>query len=134
MDKADILIVEDEQITMLDIRDMIENLGYSVPAVADSSDEALEALEEHPIDLVLMDIRLNGGMSGIEVAEVVNERFEIPVIYLTAHSDEKTIERSKPTRPAGFLVKPITEADLRSAIEMALSNASKRAESDSKSR
>lgn len=120
MKEANILLVEDEQIAAMDIREMIEQADYTVATVVDTADSAIDALDEHSIDLVIMDIRLNGSRDGIDAVEEINEQYDIPVVYLTAHSDDDTLQRAKKTNPAGFLVKPVTEADLRTTIEMVL--------------
>ncbi|MBT4816540.1 MAG: response regulator, partial [Lentisphaerae bacterium] len=126
MDLADlqqrILIVEDELIVAEDLRAKLESLGYEVGGMAMSGEEALEMAEEcrGALDLALMDIRLAGKMDGVETAGVMRERFDIPVIYLTAHSDTHTLERAKLTEPFGFLNKPLNARNLHSTVEMAL--------------
>lgn len=120
MSKADVLLVEDEQIAAMDIREMIEQSDYNVTSVVDSAEDALTEVEELPVDLVIMDIRLNGERDGIDAVREMNEQQQVPVVYLTAHSDDDTLKRAKETNPAGFLVKPVTEADLRTTIEMVL--------------
>lgn len=115
-----ILVVEDERIVATGIRNMLGTLGYRVPAVVASGEEAIKkAAELHP-DLVLMDIVLQGEMDGIEAAEQIRRRFNIPVIYLTAYADEATLQRAKLTAPYGYLLKPFNERELHAAIETAL--------------
>jgi len=115
-----ILVVEDEGIVVTGIRNMLKSLGYGVPAVASSGKEALrKAAETHP-DLVLMDIVLEGDMDGIQAAERIRARFNIPVVYLTAYADDSTVQRAKMTAPYGYLLKPFNERELHAAIEMAL--------------
>jgi CheY-like chemotaxis protein len=120
MSKADLLLVEDEQIAAMDIREMIEQSDYNVTSVVDSAEDAIKEVEDVPVDLVIMDIRLSGERDGIDAVREMNENQQIPVVYLTAHSDDETLQRAKDTNPAGFLVKPVTEADLRTTIEMVL--------------
>jgi two-component system, cell cycle sensor histidine kinase and response regulator CckA len=115
-----ILVVEDESILALHIRDSLISLGYRVAAVVDSGELALQEAEAKRPDLVLMDIRLKGEMDGIDTAEQIYARFDIPVVYLTAYADESTLQRAKLTAPFGYLVKPFEEAELRPAIEIAL--------------
>jgi PAS domain S-box-containing protein len=115
-----ILVVEDESIVAWELQSRLQNLGYSVPAVAFSGEEAISKTEAHHPDLVLMDIVLEGEMDGIETAHHINARFDIPVVYLTAHSDEKTLQRAKMTAPYGYILKPIGDRDLHVTIEMAL--------------
>ncbi len=120
MESARILVVEDEAITALDIRGRLQRLGYSVPAIASTGADAVRRVEETQPDLVLMDIRLQDGMDGIEAAEAIRARFDIPVIYLTAYTDEETVRRARLTEPFGYLLKPFEERELYTTIEMAL--------------
>ncbi|MBU7019247.1 MAG: PAS domain S-box protein [Theionarchaea archaeon] len=115
-----ILVVEDESIVAWELQNRLQNLGYSVPAVALSGEEAISKTEAHHPDLVLMDVVLEGEMDGIETAHHINARFDIPVVYLSGHSDEKTLERAKMTGPYGYVLKPIGDRDLHVTIEMAL--------------
>lgn len=115
-----ILIVEDDFIIGESIRNKIINLGYSAPAPATTGSEAIRTAEETRPDLIIMDIKLQGQMDGIEAAANIRSRFDIPVIYLTAHTDEKTVERAKLTEPFGYIVKPFESRELRTAIVMAL--------------
>ena len=120
MADSQILVVEDERIVATGIRNMLGTLGYSVPAVVDTGEEAIKkAAQMHP-DLVLMDIVLKGDMDGIQAAEEIRARFNIPVIYLTAYADEATVQRAKMTAPYGYLLKPFNERELHAAIETAL--------------
>jgi len=115
-----LLVVEDEGIVAKDIQIRLGNLGYEVAAVASSGEEAIQkAAETHP-DLVLMDITLKGEMDGIEAAEEIISRYDIPVVYLTAHTDGKTLQRAKITEPFGYILKPFGEKDLYSTIEISL--------------
>jgi PAS domain S-box-containing protein len=128
MAAAKILVVEDERITGEDIKMGLENAGYTVPAIVSSGEEAIQEVEKLLPDLVLMDIRLNGEMDGIEAAENIRSRFKIPVIYLTAFSDENTVKRAKETQPSGFIIKkpfgflhkPFDDNELQTAIEITL--------------
>ncbi|TET42093.1 MAG: PAS domain S-box protein [Dehalococcoidia bacterium] len=120
MAKAQILIVEDERILAEDIRGSLANLGFSVAAVSSSGEAAIEKAEELRPDLVLMDIVLRGDMDGIQAAEQIRTRFNIPVVYLTAYADEKRLERAKLTQPFGYILKPFDDRELHTNIEMAL--------------
>ena len=120
MDKTHILLVEDESIIAKDIRVSLQNLGYDVSAVVSSGEEAVEKSEEHRPSLVLMDIVLKGEIDGIEAASEIRSRFDIPVVYLTAYEDEKTLERAKITEPFGYIIKPYNEKEAHRIIEMAL--------------
>jgi len=119
MAKAQILIVEDERIVAEDIKQSLESLGYIVCAVASSGEEAIKKAEEYNPDLVLMDIVLKGEMDGIEAATKIRSHFKIPIVYLTAYADEKTLERAKLTEPFGYIIKPFDERELHTAIEIA---------------
>ncbi|MCQ1536743.1 response regulator [Methanosarcina sp. KYL-1] len=120
MEKAKILVVEDQNIVALNIRNKLMNLGYTVPSTAASGEEAIRKTELTGSDLVLMDIMLKGDMDGIEAAREIKSRFGIPVLYLTAYTDSETLERAKMTEPSGYISKPFKEEDLHSNIEMAL--------------
>ncbi len=115
-----ILVVEDERIVAEDIQCSLQSTGYQVSAVVTSGEEALRQVEKTKPDLVLMDIVLSGKMDGIDTAEEIVSRFDIPVIYLTAYFDEKTLEKAKLTKPYGYILKPYHESELQSSIQMAL--------------
>lgn len=121
MSPAKILIVEDEIITAETIADQLERLGYAVADTVSSGEAALESISRHQPDLVLMDIVLKRkSMDGIAAAANIRDRFQLPVIYLTAHSDRATLNRARVTAPFGYILKPFNEQDLRIAIDMAL--------------
>lgn len=120
IDKAKILVVEDQTIVALNIKNRLKNLGYAVPCTVVSGEEAIREIEVTNVDLVLMDIMLKGDMDGIEAAQIIKSRFGIPVIYLTACTDIETFERAKLTEPEGYISKPFKEEDLYSIIETAL--------------
>jgi CheY-like chemotaxis protein len=115
-----ILIVEDEAAQSIDLEDQVSSLGYAVMAAVSTGEAALLAAQELP-DLALVDIRLGGGLDGIDTARILKKRFNVGVIYTTAHDDEETIRRLKGTLPSGYLGKPIRSRDLHGAIEVALS-------------
>jgi len=117
---ARILIVEDERITAEDLRDILTDLGYTVTASVSSGAEAIARAEDTTPDLALMDIRIKGQMDGTETARILRERFNIPVIYLTAHADSATVARAKDAEPLGYITKPFQEAELHASIEIAL--------------
>ncbi|HKS38576.1 MAG TPA: PAS domain S-box protein [Verrucomicrobiae bacterium] len=120
MEKARILVVEDESLIAEDIEERLINAGYEVAAVAQSGEDALQKAAGTRLDLVLMDIRLRGGMDGVETARLLRERHNLPVIYLTGEADGTTLLRAKVTEPLGYLLKPIDEKRLYSTIEIAL--------------
>lgn len=115
-----ILVVEDESIVAMDIKHRLENMGYIVPAITSSGEEAVEKASESNPDLVLMDIVLKGEMDGIDAAQQIKDNLDIPVVYLTAYSDERTLKRAKITGPFGYIIKPFEDRELHSAIEVAL--------------
>ena len=114
------MIVEDERIVAEDIKMKLEMIGYAVVGIASSGRESVKKANKLGPDLVLMDIVLEGKMDGIEAAGVILSRFNIPVVYLTAYSDKKTLKRAKVTEPFGFIIKPFEAQNLLTAIEMAL--------------
>ena len=118
--KKKILIVEDQLIIAMDLRLTLEGLGYGVTGIAGTAEECFQYLEKEIPDLVLMDIMLSGNVDGISTAEAIHKKFEIPIIYLTAHSDENSLLRANLTGPYGYIVKPIEERDLYTSIEIAL--------------
>jgi PAS domain S-box-containing protein len=117
---ACILIVEDDGIIAARLRSILTGLGYAVPAVVASGEEAIERAAETRPGLVLMDVRLAGAMDGIEAGGLIRERWNIPVVYMTAHMDDNLLQRAKLTEPYGYLVKPVQNRELRATIEMAL--------------
>jgi CheY-like chemotaxis protein len=117
---AKLLIVEDEGVVAWHIQEVLENLGHTVVASVASGNKAIEIAAETQPDLVLMDIRLKGDIDGIEAAREIKARFHTPIIYLTAYSDDHTLERALTTNPSGYLIKPFQEKELRTTLEIAL--------------
>ncbi len=115
-----ILIVEDERITAEDLRDILTDLGYTVTASVSTGADAIAQAEATRPDLALMDIRIKGSMDGTETATILRQRFNIPVVYLTAHADSATVSRAKAAEPLGYIAKPFQEAELHASIEIAL--------------
>jgi DNA-binding LytR/AlgR family response regulator len=115
-------IVEDELVIARTILNTLEELGYSNCGPAINYTEALEMLEQDKPDLVLLDIQLSGRKDGIDVAQKLNELYQIPFIFLTANSDAETIDRAKKVKPHAYIVKPFTKEELFAAIEIAFSN------------
>ncbi len=120
MNKARILIVEDEAIIAMEVESQLQNLGYEVTSIVDTGEKAIKKAEEDKPDLMLMDIRIKGEMDGIDAAEIIRNRFGIPVIFSTAYLDQERIDRAKITMPFGYVLKPIQERDLKVTLEMAL--------------
>src|SRR5262249_19051075 len=103
-----------------DIHNRLRRFGYEVTAIASTGEEAIQKAVETKPDLALLDIRLHGETDGVVVAEQIREQLHIPVVYLTAYTDEETLRRAKLTEPFGYLVKPFGERELHSTIEIAL--------------
>lgn len=115
-----VMVVEDEAVVALDIVQELESGGYSVVAQADNGEEAIAKASETRPDVVLMDIHIRGGMDGISTAEQISSRLNIPIIFVTAHADEATLQRAKLTQPYGYVIKPFEPNELRANIEIAL--------------
>jgi PAS domain S-box-containing protein len=118
--KARIMVVEDEGLVAMQIKDTLETLGYEVPAVVSSGEEAVARAGGSEPDLVLMDIRLKGGMSGTEAARRIRASLDVPIVYLSAYSDEKTLQEAEVSEPFGYVLKPFDERSLHAVIQMAL--------------
>jgi len=119
MTAVSILIVEDEGITAMDLQETLKHLGYVVAGMADSGEDAVRLAGDLRPDLVLMDIMLKGEMDGVAAAAQVRD-LGIPVVYLTAYTDESTLARAKIAEAFGYLVKPFEERELYTSVEMAL--------------
>ena len=117
---ARILIVEDEPIQALDLTEFLKIEGYRIVGNAESGDEAVEMAGRNRPDLVLMDVKLAGEMDGIEAAAHIRSRYNIPIVYLTAHADAAMLNRAKITEPYAYLIKPWSDKELLSSIETAL--------------
>jgi signal transduction histidine kinase len=117
---ARILIVEDEQIVAKDLQQSLIDMGYDAFAIAASAEEAVAHASDKSPDVVLMDVRIQGDIDGIQTAAILKSRLPLSVIYLTAHADEVMIDRAKRTEPHGYLLKPVKAAELRSMIEITL--------------
>ncbi|MDP4116061.1 MAG: adenylate/guanylate cyclase domain-containing protein [Bacteroidota bacterium] len=120
MKNNNILIAEDEKIIALDIEGTLRALGYNCLGAARTKDEIIELAGSLKPDLVLMDIMLANGSSGIEAANVIKQEYDIPVVYLTALADNETLKKAKVTDPFGYVLKPFDSKTLNTAIEMAL--------------
>jgi CheY-like chemotaxis protein len=120
MTNARILIVEDEAITVAALKRELTSLGYEVAGTSGATDEALKAVELYKPDLVLMDITLSGGINGIVAALAIRGNFHVPVVFLTAHADDRTMKRAVNAGAFGYVLKPYSGAGLKAAIETAL--------------
>lgn len=120
MNRASILIVEDEAIVALELRLQLQDMGYTVTGVAASGEEAIAAVAKAVPQLILMDVRLQGKVDGIAAAEAIRQRHDVPLIFLTSHSDDATVQRAARTGAYGYLTKPYQVKELRAGIEVAL--------------
>ena len=118
--RSRLLIVEDEGIVALNIQTRLEGLGYNVVASVSSGEEAIQVAGETRPDLILMDIKLDGKVDGIEAAAEIRRLFQLPVVYLTAYTNDETLNRAKLTEPYGYILKPFEARDLCTTIEVAL--------------
>ncbi len=121
-EKVNILIVEDESIVAMDLAAGLEMDGYNIVGIADHFEEAEELFKNNPVDIVLMDVQIIGDTDGIDTAAALLKIREVPVIFLTAFTDPKTVDRVKQICPAAFLSKPYSIPNVRISIELALSN------------
>lgn len=115
-----IMIVEDEAVIALRLQQRLKSMGFDVTGVAYSGEEAVESARDLRPDLILTNIMIPGKLDGIQVAEIVKSALDIPVIFLTAYSEDKIIERAKQAESYGYIVKPFQNRELKSAIEFAL--------------
>ncbi|MFA5332086.1 MAG: response regulator [Methanoregula sp.] len=121
MKDISILIVEDEAIVAKSIEKRLNSLGYHVTGTVARGEDVLEMLQAKRPDLVLLDIRLEGTMDGVDTSQVIHDRYRIPVVFITAYSDDTTIERAAKTGPYGYLLKPFGETELRSMLQTVFS-------------
>ncbi|NNL90783.1 MAG: response regulator transcription factor [Saprospiraceae bacterium] len=122
MDNIKIIIIEDEAIIAQDLALTLTKEGYIVSAIAMSYKKAIEALNNNPFDIALVDINLNAEKTGIELGRIIHNQYNKPFIYLTSYSDKETMRSVLPTHPSGYLIKPIKKNDLRNALEIAVYN------------
>lgn len=120
MIKTKVLVVEDEAIVALDIKNALLKLGYEVVACATNADEAIASITTILPDIIIMDIHLNHSKDGIETAEAIQKIANIPILYLTAFADDETIRRAVNTNPIGYLIKPFKREELKSTILLGL--------------
>lgn len=122
MDSCKILIVEDESLVAMDMTDILTRLGYEVLPAAMGYKDAIAILETDKPDIVLVDINLSGSKTGIDIAQLLTDKYNLPFIFITSHSDEQTVKTAAATLPGGYLVKPFNAEDLFASIEVALAN------------
>ena len=117
--KGDIIVVEDENIISIDLKRTLNKLGYNVTLTVSSGEELMEKLSDAKADLILMDILLAGKMTGIDAAKIIKEKYDLPIVYLTALTDEEILQKAMVTEPFGYLLKPFEEKSLNTTLEMA---------------
>jgi DNA-binding NarL/FixJ family response regulator len=117
---ANILIVEDEVTIACDIAFNLESHGYTIVNIVHTAEDGIKVLKEQKVDLVMLDINLGDGVSGIALGKIIDEEYRIPFIYLTSYADSDTLDKAAHTFPASYLVKPFKEDDLAPAVKMAL--------------
>ncbi len=122
MSEIRVLIIEDDPLIAIDIEQILNNLNFIVSGTAYTVEDALHQLKNNTPDAVLMDINLEDEKDGIDIAEIINDKYQLPFIFLTSHADKLTLERAKKTKPAGYIIKPFDEKDLLAGLEIALYN------------
>lgn len=109
MSDINILVVEDEPLIAEDIASILERNDFAVSAIVYTKEDALSELQTNQPDMVLLDINLNGGIEGIEIAEIVNQQYNIPFLFVTSYSDKHTLDKAKHTEPSGYVTKPFSD-------------------------
>lgn len=122
MSKLRILIVEDEPVIAENISMYLDNADFEVSGIAYDSIEAKEQLVTNTPDAAILDVNLESGEDGIDIAGYINEKFQLPFLFLTSYSDKETLERAKKVKPSGYIVKPFNEKTLLASLEIAISN------------
>ena len=121
-DPIKVVIIEDDAIIAMNLQSDLEANGYRVAGIAHKSEKALDLIHSQRPDLALLDIHLNGAIDGIDLAEIINDKYQIPFLFITAFSDLDTLKKAKVTSPCGYIVKPYKAADLIANIEVGLYN------------
>jgi len=132
MHKESILIVDDDRTTASIMQLHLNTFGYHVAGIASSAKEAISIARDLEPDLVLMDIRLGEGADGIDAAMAISKYMDVPIVFVTAHSDSKTLRRAKIVNPVGYINKPLRESDLKTTIEFAITQKPKRTDNNLK--
>ncbi len=122
MSKLRVLIVEDEPVIAENISMYLDNADFEVSGIAYDSDEANEQLQNNTPDAAILDINLESEEDGIDIAKRINQKYQIPFLFLTSYSDKETLQRAKAVNPSGYIVKPFNEKTLLASLEIAISN------------
>lgn len=120
MSQLKILIVEDDMMISESLKDILEMLNHQVVGIAENADDAIELCNQHSPQLALLDIQIGGDIDGVDLAEIINDQFDIPFIFTTAFADNATVSRARERGPFGYLVKPYGVKDINAAIEIAM--------------
>lgn len=120
-DRVSILIVEDEPIIADDLAITLEGFGYQIADICASADEALKAMDRNLPDIALLDVKIKGDKDGIQLGLLIRQQYQVPFVFITSLYDQNTLKRAKNANPAGYLVKPFKESDLKVTVELALS-------------
>ena len=128
-----ILIVEDDPIIAEDLAAYMDDFGYEALDPVDNADSAIKTIRKEKPDLCLLDVHLNSEINGIQLAAMINDIIEVPIVFLTAFNDRDTVEKIKATHPAAYLVKPVDEKNLQTSLEIAFSNFNREGEHSEKS-
>lgn len=121
-----ILILEDEPVIAEDIAQILEKNEYTISSICYTKDEAIHELENNTPEMALLDIHLSKQYDGIDIANLIHEKYHIPFIFVTSYSDKQTLEKAKHTEPSSYIIKPFNEANICSAIEIAFFNFTQR--------
>jgi two-component system, LytTR family, response regulator LytT len=130
MKEERILIVEDDVSISENIQEILELLGFVNIDVANSANQCVKVIKKNRPDLVFLDIKLKGDKDGIELAEIINQMTEVPIVFVTSYSDPSIIERAKRINPAGFIVKPFNTNDIHAIVEIVLYNKKSKSTTD----
>lgn len=126
MDRIRVLIVEDNPLIAEDIATYLDQIDYEVLGIAYDKEMALDALVHHSPDAAILDVNLGDNLDGIEIGKLINEKYQIPFLYLTSYANREILDLLKPTRPYGYIVKPFDEKDLLTGLEIAIYNHAQR--------
>ncbi len=125
MSKIKLVIVEDEAIIAEDLSDILQTNGYEVCGIARTFTKAIDLLDRHQPDIILLDIQIKGEKDGVDLAHKIKDAYHLPYVFISSHSDSSTVKRASSVNPYGYLVKPFDDDDVLVAIEIALSNFAK---------
>ncbi len=120
MERINVLVVEDERLVAEDLKQILSEEGYNVVGLYSSGEKLLENIESHIPDIILMDIKIKGKLDGVETSVILRQKYDIPIVYLTAHADQATLDRVKITEPYGYVLKPFERREIHTSIQIAV--------------